>query len=89
MDNIQRIGTLKYWNRDRAFGVLTAPNEFNVYTDYFVHISNCIGNPDVGCRVEFIVGGKTKGALLPALRVKFFPKITPALVATLTVAAQQ
>jgi cold shock CspA family protein len=89
MDNTQKIGTLKYWNRDKAFGILRAPNELNVWTEYFVHISNVIeGDPVVGCRTEFIVGGKTRGALLPALKVKFSPKITASLIATLTTAVQ-
>lgn len=88
MDNIQKIGTLKYWNRDKAFGVVRAPNELNVWTEYFVHISNCTGDPIVGCRAEFIVGGKTRGALLPALKVRFFPQITPSLIRTLSTAVQ-
>ena len=89
MDNTQKIGTLKYWHRDKAFGILRAPNDLNVWTEYFVHISAVSsGDPIVGSTAEFIVGGKTRGALLPALKVKFFSKITASLIATLTTAAQ-
>jgi hypothetical protein len=89
---IKKIGTLKYWHRDKAFGVLRAPNEFSVWTEYFAHISNVVeGDPVVGCRVEFIVGGPTARGkkarpLLPALQIKFSPKITASLIATLTTA---
>jgi cold shock CspA family protein len=95
MEIIQQIGTLKYWNRDRSFGILRAPDDFNIWIEYFIHVSNVIeGDPVVGCRVEFVVGGptmrgKTARPLLPALKVKFSPKITPSLIATLSTAVQQ
>jgi cold shock CspA family protein len=92
---IKKIGTLKFWHRDKAFGILRAPNDLNVWVDYFVHVSNISsGDPVVGCRAEFIVGGPTMRGkitrpLLPALEVKFSPQITPAVIATLSTAAVQ
>jgi cold shock CspA family protein len=88
MDTQIQYGVLKYWNQDRAFGIIRAANALKVWTEYFVHVSAISsGDPVVGCSAEFIVGGKTRGALLPALRVKLSPKpeITPSLIATLAV----
>jgi cold shock CspA family protein len=85
MEVIQ-IGTLKYWNRERLFGVLRAQDG----VEYFIHIDKVLeGYPNVGCNVEFVVGppsmrGKKARPLLPALQVKFSPKITPSLIKTLS-----
>jgi hypothetical protein len=86
MDSIIQKGILKYWNQQKAYGIIRCTNSLNVWSEFFVHIRNCTGDPIVGCQAEFIVGGKTRGALLPALRCTFFPKaeITPSLIATLT-----
>jgi cold shock CspA family protein len=83
-------GTLKYWNRDRLFGILRAQNG----VEYFIHLGNVIeGYPAVGCNVEFVIGppsmrGKKARPLLPALQVKFSPKITAAVIATLSTVQQ-
>jgi hypothetical protein len=95
MEITEKIGTLKYWHRERHFGILRAPDDFNIWTEYFIHVSNVVeGDPVVGCRVEFVVGGPTMRGkkarpLLPALKVKFSPQITPAVIATLSTAAVQ
>jgi hypothetical protein len=82
-------GFLKYWNT-RGYGIIrTTPNDLGVWREVFVHVTSISsGDPIVGSRAEFIIGGKTKGFLLPALQVKFSPKveITDAMISTLTVA---
>jgi cold shock CspA family protein len=85
MEAIQ-IGTLKYWNRERLFGVTRAQDG----VEYFIHIDKVLeGYPAIGCNVEFVVGapnmrGKKPRPLLPALQVKFSPKISAALIKTLS-----
>jgi hypothetical protein len=81
-------GFLKYWNK-AGYGIIrTTPNDLGIWHEVFVHVT-CIveGDPIVGSTAEFITGAKTRGALLPALRVKFTPKpeITASLIATLAV----
>ena len=81
-------GFLKYWNK-RGYGIIrTTPNDLGVWHELFVHVTSISsGDPIVGSRAEFIIGGKTKGFLLPALQVKFSPKveISASLIATLAV----
>jgi cold shock CspA family protein len=91
MDSIIQKGILKYWNQQKAYGIIRTANALNVWSEFFCHISQCTGDPVVGCQAEFIIGTRTKGALLPALQVKFFPKveITASLIATLSTAAVQ
>jgi hypothetical protein len=89
VNNKIETGFLKYWNKDRCYGIIrTTPNDLGVWHELFVHVTNIVeGDPIVGSAAEFIIGARTKGALLPALRVKFSPKpeITPSLIATLAV----
>jgi hypothetical protein len=84
-------GFLKYWNK-LGYGVIrSTPNDLGVWREFVVHVTSISsGDPIVGSRAEFIIGGKTKGFLLPALQVKFSPKveITDAIVATLTTAVK-
>jgi len=79
-------GFLKYWNKNRCFGIIrTTPNDLGVWQEVFVHVTSIIsGDPIVGSTVEFIIGARTKGFLLPALQVKFSTKaeITASLIAT-------
>jgi hypothetical protein len=82
-------GFLKYWNKQRAYGIIrTTPNDLGVWQDLFVHVT-CIrsGDPIVGSLAKFVIGERIKDRnLLPAFWVTFSPKpeITDAVIATLT-----